>query len=122
MKRHLTPANIVLSVVVVIFISLLLRFQLLRSSNDATPQPDVVDTTPNTNLSNNPAPALPTSTLVSINNVDPSNGKRIGPDSPTILYKGNIIGFCCKSSPAANGGWQRMSEAEKDAFVARFVK
>lgn len=120
MKRHLTPANIVLSVVVVIFASLLLRFQLLRSSNDATPQLDVVDITPNTNLSN--TPALPTSTLVSINNVDPINGKRIGPDSPTTLYKGHIIGFCCNSSPAANGGWQLMSAAEKDAFVARFVR
>ncbi|MCH7604166.1 MAG: hypothetical protein IIB54_15520 [Planctomycetes bacterium] len=60
--------------------------------------------------------------LTPINNVDPMTGKPIGPDQPTTFYKGYTIGFCCTKSEAYNGGWARMSEAEKDAFIARFVK
>ncbi len=57
-----------------------------------------------------------------INDVDPMTGELIRPDSPATVYKGHVIAFCCDKSPAANGGWERMSEAEKDAFVARFVE
>jgi hypothetical protein len=67
-----------------------------------------------------PATAL-TTAQVPINNVDPITGKPILPDSPRTLYKGYVIAFCCSQSPSANGGWERMSEVDKDAFVARFT-
>ena len=60
--------------------------------------------------------------LPPINDVDPLTGKSIGPDSPTLSYYEHVIGFCCVKSRGYTGGWDRMSEAEKDAFVARFVK
>ena len=36
--------------------------------------------------------------------------------------KGHTIGFCCAKSSGYTGGWDRMSEVPKDAFVTRFVK
>ncbi|UCG32116.1 MAG: redoxin domain-containing protein [Phycisphaerales bacterium] len=68
------------------------------------------------------APAQPAAVAVPINTVDPVTGKPIGPNSPTTLYKGHFIAFCCDKSPAARGGWDGMSEVDKDAFVARFVQ
>ncbi|MFQ5807570.1 MAG: hypothetical protein ACE5I3_14075 [Phycisphaerae bacterium] len=56
-----------------------------------------------------------------INTVDPMTGKPIGDNSPTTVYKGYVVAFCCKNSSAYKGGWARMSEVEKDAFVRRFV-
>jgi hypothetical protein len=64
----------------------------------------------------------PPDTLATINDVDPLTGKPIGPKSPTLVYKGHTIGFCCAKSSGYTGGRDRMSEAEKDAVVARFVK
>lgn len=65
-----------------------------------------------------PAPAGPPP----INNVDPMSGEPITPKSPTVIYKGQVVAFCCRNSKAFNGGWQNMSEADKDAFVGRWVK
>ncbi len=59
---------------------------------------------------------------IPINDVDPATGKPIEPSSPTLVYKGLTIAFCCDKSPGYNGGWARMSEAEKDAFVRRCLK
>ena len=64
----------------------------------------------------------PSDPAAPINNVDPLTGKAIGPNSPTVLYKGHTIAFCCVKSSGYTGGWERMGEAQKDAFVARFVK
>lgn len=57
-----------------------------------------------------------------INNVDPVSGEKITPTSPATLYKGHVVAFCCRNSKGFNGGWQKMSEADKDAFVSRWVK
>ena len=35
---------------------------------------------------------------------------------------GYVIGFCCANSSAYKGGWSRMSEADKDAFVRQCLK
>ena len=64
----------------------------------------------------------PPANAIAINDVDPITSEPIERDSPTTYYKGRIVAFCCENSPSANGGWERMSETEKDAFVARFVK
>lgn len=64
----------------------------------------------------------PSDSTAPINNVDPMTNKPIGPKSPTVLYKGHTIAFCCANSSGYRGGWDRMSEAQKDAVVARFVK
>ena len=66
-----------------------------------------------------PAPAGP---QPPINNVDPVTNEPITARSPTIVYKGQVIAFCCQNSKGLNGGWDRMSEAEKDAFVKRWLK
>jgi hypothetical protein len=57
-----------------------------------------------------------------LNDVDPVTGKPITASSPTLTHKGYVIGFCCANSEGYKGGWNRMSEAQKDAFVRRYVK
>ena len=66
-------------------------------------------------------PARPPSTGPPINDVDPATGKPVTTSSPTLVYKGHVIGFCCGSSGGYRGGWARMSEAKKDAFVSRYL-
>jgi hypothetical protein len=65
-----------------------------------------------------PAPG----TRVPLNDVDPVGGKPITPSSPTVMYKGYTIGFCCTESGGYQGGWARLSEKEKDAFVRKYLK
>lgn len=57
-----------------------------------------------------------------VNRVDPLMGKSINATSPTTTYKGYIVAFCCTKSRAYNGGWNNMSESEKDAFVLKCLK
>jgi hypothetical protein len=64
-------------------------------------------------------PPAPAGLSRPINKIDPMTGKPIELNSPTTLYKGYIVAFCCKSSSAYKGGWSRMTEAEKDAFVRK---
>ncbi len=56
-----------------------------------------------------------------INDVDPVTGKKVDFGAPTERYKGYTIGFCCPLS-RTEGGWERLSEKDKDAFIGRFVK
>jgi hypothetical protein len=49
-------------------------------------------------------------------------GKPLTPSSPTLVYKGYAIGFCCAQSSGYTGGWERMSEKDKDAFVRKYLK
>jgi hypothetical protein len=67
---------------------------------------------------------LPASTkqISPVNKVDPLTGKSITATSPTTTYKGYIVAFCCAKSLSYNGGWNRMSESEKDAFVLSCLK
>ena len=67
-----------------------------------------------------PAPAPGTKTP--LNDTDPVTGKPLTASSPTLAYKGYVIGFCCASSAGYKGGWDRMSEKEKDAFVRKYLK
>lgn len=67
-------------------------------------------------------PPAPTGPQSPINNVDPVTNEPITARSPTIVYKGHVVAFCCRNSKGLNGGWERMSEAEKDAFVKRWIK
>jgi hypothetical protein len=57
-----------------------------------------------------------------LNDIDPVTGKPITSASPTLIYKGYAIGFCCGSSEGYKGAWDRMSEKEKDAFVRKCLK
>lgn len=42
-------------------------------------------------------------------------GEAISLRTPTVVYKGNVIGFCCGDCPAK---WEAWSEAKKDEYVA----
>jgi len=65
-------------------------------------------------------PASP-GTKVPINDIDDFSGKKVGPSSPTIEYKGYVIAFCCADSAGWKGGWERLSESEKDALVRKHL-
>lgn len=54
-----------------------------------------------------------------VNDVCPIKGHEIDKDSPTRVFKGHTIGFCC---PGCDTKWDAKPEAEKAAFVARYVK
>jgi len=62
------------------------------------------------------------STRVPVNQVDRFTGKLITASSPTIPYKGCVVAFCCPHSTGYRGGWDRLSEAEKDTYVREFFK
>lgn len=62
------------------------------------------------------------STRVPVNPVDRFTGKPITAISPNIQYKGYVIAFCCPHSTGYRGGWDRLSEAEKDTYVRGFLK
>ncbi len=67
-------------------------------------------------------PPPPPGTPVPINTVDPMSAEPIKFNSPTTTHKGYVVAFCCEQSAAYKGGWERMSEAEKDAFVRRWLE
>jgi len=54
-----------------------------------------------------------------INDVCPIMGEPIEEGAMTTEYKGHTIAYCC---PMCDAKWKKLSEGEKDAFVARFVK
>jgi hypothetical protein len=54
-----------------------------------------------------------------MNGICPLTGWDVEADAPTRQYKGHTIGFCCGACP---GKWDRWSEAQKDAFVAKYQK
>ncbi len=57
-----------------------------------------------------------------INDIDPFSGKTLTPESPTVTYKGYVIGFCCTNSSGWRGGWERWSDKEKEAFIRSCLK
>jgi hypothetical protein len=65
-----------------------------------------------------PAPAA----AEPINAVDPFTGKPINANSPTVVYKGRTLAFCCASSPGYQGEWARLSEADKDDLIAQYIE
>lgn len=67
-------------------------------------------------------PPAPPDTRVPINTMDAFTGKPITASSPTVTHKGYVLAFCCDQCPAYKGGWARMSEAERDAVVRRYLK
>ncbi|MFA6043714.1 MAG: hypothetical protein WC718_01910 [Phycisphaerales bacterium] len=62
------------------------------------------------------------STRVPVNQVDRFTGKPIVASSPSVTYKGYVVAFCCQHSSGYLGGWDRLSEAEKDTYVRGFLK
>lgn len=55
-----------------------------------------------------------------INNTCPIMGSPVKADTADYAtYKGHKVGFCCAG---CDGKWEQMSDAERDAFVAKFVK
>jgi hypothetical protein len=61
-------------------------------------------------------------TKAPVNNVDLFTGKPITYSSPTKMYKGYTVAFCCTNSAGYNGGWDGLTEAEKDTYVRSFLK
>ncbi|MFH0980887.1 MAG: hypothetical protein V2A79_05040 [Planctomycetota bacterium] len=145
--RHLTPLSMVLGVaVLVLAVALVWALQrpsggkamptpqqatappaggtatgTLPSDTGSTTRPSVgpsITVTP----AGSPQPPAPPGTKAPINDMDPMTGKAVTAISPTVVYKGHVIAFCCDKSTGYNGGWEQMSEAEKDAFVQRYVK
>lgn len=54
--------------------------------------------------------------------MDRFTGNPIIESSPTVTYKGYVIAFCCRKSKGYRGGWDRLTEAEKDTYVRGFLK
>lgn len=66
-----------------------------------------------------PLPVAKRTYSLPINDTDFFDGKAIGPRSPTTLYKGYKIGFCCYKSL---GLWETLTESRKDKYVWPYVK
>jgi hypothetical protein len=64
-----------------------------------------------------PLPIAATTSALPINETDLLSGKPVKAGSPTMLYKGYKIGFCCDESTSK---WETLSEAEKDKLVRPF--
>jgi len=62
------------------------------------------------------------STRVPVNQVDRFTGKPIVASSPSVTYKGYVVAFCCQHSTGYRGGWDHLSEAEKDTYIRGFLK
>jgi len=72
-----------------------------------------------------PTPGLappPPGTRVPVNPVDLFSGKPTNFASPTKTYKGYVVAFCCANSAGLNGGWDGLTEAEKDTYIRSFLK
>lgn len=131
--RHLTPIGLGLGVGVValgiaLYVGLSGHDSSLSVAKDTRNATTPIARTPVTAwpAATQPAitgfPLAPMGPQSPINNVDPVSGEPITPRSPTITYKGHVVAFCCRNSKGYNGGWERMSETEKDAFIRRWIK
>ncbi|MGQ0628834.1 MAG: hypothetical protein ACT4PL_12135 [Phycisphaerales bacterium] len=62
-------------------------------------------------------PGVPASKPVKpINTLCPIMGEEVDEGTPTVKYKGHVIGFCCPGCDAKWGSW---TDAQRDAFVAK---
>lgn len=76
-------------------------------------------------ITNPPHPGLapaPEGVRVPVNSIDLFTSKPTGLASPKTTYKGYTIAFCCDKSSGYNGGWEHLTEAEKDTYVRSFLK
>ena len=118
--RNLTPIKIGAGVGVVA-IGVAVVWSLARSSGGgSTFAPDSAPVRPAALASS--LPPAPPGAKVPVNDVDPLTGKPITPTSPTTVYKGYVVAFCCNNSAGYKGGWARLSEPEKDAFIRRCLE
>jgi hypothetical protein len=67
---------------------------------------------PNTTQSS-PQPAK------AVNDRCPIQGEEIDSETPMRVWRGHAIGFCC---PGCDTKWDAKPDAEKDAFLAKYVK
>jgi len=124
--RRFTPIKVGIGLGIVVLGSAALLGPALRGRDRATlPRAPLSTTLPGgvsimAGLSSLPPPAP--GTRVPLNDVDPVTRKPIEAASPTITYKGYVIGFCCDQSSGYRGGWARMDDAQKDAFVRRYLR
>ena len=127
--RRLTPIKLGLGLGVVAVGAALIWGSLRHDGGNSTlPRDDGSMTPPSTaeRATTKPTvvglPPAPSGTKAPINEFDPVTDKPITPASPTLVYKGYVVAFCCASSSGYTGAWARMSEAEKDAFVRRCLE
>jgi len=59
------------------------------------------------------------SPAIFVNDTCPIGGEAVEANGGSADYKGSTVGFCC---PGCKGGWEDMSEADKDAFIAKAKK
>jgi len=56
------------------------------------------------------------SPAIFVNDTCPIGKEPVAADGGVAEYKGSKVGFCC---PGCKSGWEEMSEADKDAFLAK---
>lgn len=56
------------------------------------------------------------SPAIFVNDTCPIGKEPVEADGGVAEYKGEKVGFCC---PGCKAGWEEMSEADKDAFIAK---
>lgn len=127
MPARISSLRLVLAVVIasaVAVISSTLVLTMLASAPQANTRSEV-STLPLPPLDSPVAAGLPPpspSTRVPVNPIDRFTGKPIIASSPTVQYKGYVVAFCCPHSTGYRGGWDRLSEAEKDTDIRGFFK
>ena len=52
-----------------------------------------------------------------VNDTCPVMGGRVNPDTETVQYDGDTVGFCCAGCIR---GWESMSDDEKKASLAKY--
>lgn len=66
-----------------------------------------------------PLPIAKITSKYSINNTDFFSGEPVGSGSPSTIYKGYRIGFCCYNSVRM---WENTPESKRDKLVWPYVK
>jgi hypothetical protein len=79
--------------------------------------PGVLVTAAVTALSGCASAEKPGVSMGAVNDVCPMSGRPIDPQGPTVEYRGRTVGFC---SGGCVSPWDKMTPAEKDAFLARY--
>ncbi|MCC6322972.1 MAG: hypothetical protein IT438_16230 [Phycisphaerales bacterium] len=54
-----------------------------------------------------------------VNDRCPIKGEEVDSESPTRVWRGHTIGFCC---PGCETKWDARTDGEKDAFLAKYVR
>ena len=65
-----------------------------------------------------PLPVATSTSVSPINSIDFFSGKPVMSTSPTTVYKGYRVGFCCSVSKSK---WDLLSEPKKDKYIWQYL-